>query len=71
MKKLITCLRRWHRALLNTEYQSLFNGRNLAGWDGNPELWSVEDGAISRTKGPDHLDYNQFLIWRGGELQEL
>lgn len=54
------------------EFQSLFNGENLDGWDGNPELWTVEDGAITgRTKGPDHLSYNQFLIWRGGELKNF
>ncbi|QDU98071.1 family 16 glycoside hydrolase [Lignipirellula cremea] len=44
----------------------LFNGRDLAGWKGNPELWSVEDGAITgKTNGPDHLSYNQFLVWDG------
>ena len=53
-------------------FQSLFNGKDLTGWDGNPELWSVEDGVITgRTKGPDHLSYNQFLIWRGGELKNF
>ncbi len=54
------------------EFQSLFNGKDLTGWDGNPELWTVEDGAITgRTKGPEHLSYNQFLIWRGGELKNF
>lgn len=53
-------------------FRPLFNGKDLSGWDGNPELWSVEDGAITgRTKGPDHLAYNQFLIWRGGELRNF
>ena len=42
----------------------------LAGWDGNPELWSVEDGCLTgKTKGPDHLAYNQFLVWRGGVVK--
>jgi hypothetical protein len=52
--------------------QSLFNGKDLAGWDGNPLHWSVEDGAIvgvntkeNPTKG------NTFLIWKGGELQDF
>lgn len=54
------------------DFQSLFNGKDLAGWDGNPELWSVEEGCITgRTKGPDHLAYNQFLIWRGGVLKNF
>jgi len=52
--------------------QSLFNGKDLEGWDGNPLHWSVEDGAIvgvntkeNPTKG------NTFLIWKGGELQDF
>jgi putative heme-binding domain-containing protein len=46
-------------------FQSLFNGKDLAGWDGNPELWSVQDGVITgKTRG--QLRQNQFLIWTGG-----
>lgn len=53
-------------------YESLFNGKDLSGWDGNPELWSVEDGVITgKTNGPDHLKYNQFLIWRGGTVGDF
>ncbi len=53
-------------------FRPLFNGKDLTGWDGNPELWSVEDGAITgRTKGPDHLAFNQFIIWRGGVLKNF
>ncbi|MEX2120490.1 MAG: PVC-type heme-binding CxxCH protein [Pirellulales bacterium] len=36
-----------------------FNGRDLSGWHGAAELWSVEDGQIvGRTSG---LDHNEFL----------
>ncbi len=53
-------------------FKPLFNGKDLTGWDGNPELWSVQDGCITgKTKGPDHLTYNQFLIWRGGTLKNF
>ena len=53
-------------------FRPLFNGKDLAGWDGNPALWSVEDGCITgRTKSPQDLTYNQFLIWRGGELKNF
>lgn len=53
-------------------FTDLFNGKDLTGWDGNPELWSVEDGAITgKTNGPDHLPYNQFLIWTGGEVKDF
>ena len=53
-------------------FKPLFNGKDLTGWDGNPELWSVEDGALTgKTKGPESLTYNQFLIWRGGVLKNF
>src|SRR3569833_3847080 len=53
-------------------FRSLFNGKDLTGWDGNPELWSVEDGCITgKTTGPEQLAYNQFLIWRGGVLKNF
>ncbi len=28
-------------------FVSLFNGRDLAGWEGDPRVWSVRDGAIT------------------------
>ncbi|MFM8549548.1 MAG: family 16 glycoside hydrolase, partial [Verrucomicrobiota bacterium] len=53
-------------------FKPIFDGKSLAGWDGNPELWSVEDGCLTgKTKGPDHLAYNQFLIWRGGVVKNF
>ena len=53
-------------------FRPIFDGKTLAGWDGNPELGSVEDGAITgKTKGPDHLAYNQFIVWRGGVLKNF
>ena len=30
-------------------FQSLFNGEDLTGWDGNPDFWRVEDGHDYRT----------------------
>ena len=34
-------------------FKPLFDGKTLAGWDGNPELWSVEDGALTgKTRAP-------------------
>lgn len=47
-------------------FTSLFNGKDLSGWKGDSELWSVEDGTITgKTRGKDHLKYNKFLIWNG------
>ncbi len=53
-------------------FKPIFDGKSLAGWDGNPDLWSVEDGCLTgKTKGPDHLSYNQFLVWRGGVVKNF
>lgn len=52
--------------------RELFNGRDLTGWDGNPKLWSVEDGAIvGRTTAEAPIENNTFLIWRDGELGDF
>jgi quinoprotein glucose dehydrogenase len=40
---------------------SLFNGKDLAGWDGDPEVWRVENGYISG-KAPK-IARNTFLIY--------
>ncbi len=61
-------------ALSATEpgFTSLFNGRDLAGWDGNPAIWSVEDGAITgRTSTANPISRNTFLIWQGGEVKNF
>jgi hypothetical protein len=55
-----------------SDWQSLFNGKDLTGWEGDPRFWSVRDGVIrgetALTKLPLH---NTFLIWRGGQLQDF
>lgn len=57
---------------VDNAWQPLFNGRDLTGWDGNPELWTVENGVIvGQTRTPDDLAYNQFLIWRGGRVGDF
>ncbi|MDB6070534.1 MAG: heme-binding protein, partial [Verrucomicrobiales bacterium] len=54
------------------EFRPLFNGSDLTGWEGSPELWSVHDGTITgKTTGPGQLKYNQFLIWRGGVVKNF
>ncbi|MEI7733080.1 MAG: DUF1080 domain-containing protein [Verrucomicrobiota bacterium] len=53
-------------------WRALFNGKDLTGWDGNPELWSVKEGIIlGKITGPEQIPYNQFLIWRGGVLKNF
>lgn len=39
----------------------LFNGKDLAGWTGDPSLWSVENGEIVG-RAPNGLKKNEFLV---------
>lgn len=53
-------------------FESLFDGETLEGWTGNPDLWSVEDGAITGTTTKDtKLKFNQFITWSGGEVADF
>ncbi len=49
-------------------FKSLFNGKDLTGWKGNPTYWSVQDGSVTGRTTPDTLlNYNTFLVWQGGK----
>ena len=55
-------------------FKSLFNGKDLTGWGGNPKLWSVEDGCITGKTGnePDNkLSHNTFLVWTNGAVSDF
>ncbi len=59
-------------SLAQDGFQPLFNGKDLTGWEGDPKLWKVEDGAIVGTcTGPDSPEHNTFLIWRGGAVKDF
>ncbi len=49
-------------------FRSIFNGKTLEDWDGDPKFWSVQDGCITgQTTKENPAKYNTFLIWRGGK----
>jgi hypothetical protein len=49
-------------------FKPIFDGKTLDGWDGDPRLWRVEDGAITgETTAANPAKGNTFLIWRGGK----
>ena len=53
-------------------FTALFNGRDLANWDGDPRFWSVKDGMIRGETTLATLPRgNTFLIWRGGVLKDF
>jgi hypothetical protein len=45
-------------------YILLFNGKDLSGWDGEPGLWSVKDGAIVGSSDNHPVKHNTFLIYQ-------
>ena len=54
------------------DMQPLFDGKDLAGWDGDPRLWSVRDGVIHGETTPENVAAgNTFLIWKGGEVGDF
>ena len=53
-------------------FTPLFDGRTLAGWEGDPEIWSVRDGAIVGETTPDkQIKTNTFLIWSQGNVDDF
>ncbi|HWQ93037.1 MAG TPA: DUF1080 domain-containing protein, partial [Clostridia bacterium] len=49
-------------------FESMFNGTDLAGWQGKPGWWQVEDGAItSESTKAKPCDAAHYLVWRGGK----
>lgn len=45
----------------------IFNGVDLSGWRGDPELWRVENGVIvGEITAQTEMPHNSFLIWGGG-----
>lgn len=55
-----------------TDFESIFDGKTLAGWKGDPSVWRVEDGSIVGELVRDkQIQSNTFLIWEGGELGDF
>ncbi|BCX46921.1 glycosylhydrolase [Haloferula helveola] len=51
---------------------SLFDGKTLNGWEGDPTYWRVENGCIVGEVTPDTLlKRNSFLIWRAGTVEDF
>ena len=50
-------------------YVSLFDGKSLKGWDGNPKFWRVENGAIVGESTPQQSERQQLhrVPGHGGE----
>jgi hypothetical protein len=50
----------------------IFNGKDLTGWDGDPRLWSVKDGALrGETTAQNPAKGNTFTIWKDGRTKNF
>ena len=48
-------------------FQPIFDGKTLAGWEGNTTYWRVEGGVLIGEITPANvIKSNTFIIWRGG-----
>jgi hypothetical protein len=53
-------------------FQSIFDGKSLKGWEGDPKYWRVESGAMVGEITPETvIKSNTFIIWRGGVLKDF
>jgi len=55
----------------NDGFISLFNGRDLNGWNYNPQVWSVRDGVITARAPVDSRTTVHYLVWAGGEVNDF
>src|SRR5262245_55986620 len=53
-------------------FQPIFDGKTLAGWDGNPAYWRAENGSLVGEITPASvIKSNTFIIWRGGSPKDF
>jgi hypothetical protein len=51
---------------------SMFNGKDLSGWEGSPGWWQVRDGLLVAESTPEKLcERSHYLYWQGGQPQDF
>jgi Domain of Unknown Function (DUF1080) len=56
----------------HTGFESIFDGKTLTGWEGDPAFWRVENNEIiGESTAEKPLKVNTFLIWRGGQPRDF
>lgn len=56
----------------NTGFVQIFDGKSLAGWEGEAGFWRVEDGVLTgETTEEKKLAKNTFIIWRAGTTADF
>jgi hypothetical protein len=55
-----------------TDMKPLFNGKDLTGWDGDPQFWSVKDGVIhGSTSKEKPAKGNTFLVYKESTFKDF
>lgn len=52
-------------------FVSIFDGRTLKDWDGNPDVWHAEDGAIVGVSTREKPSGNTFVVYHGTEAKDF
>ncbi len=53
-------------------FVSMFDGKTLDGWEGDPKYWRVSDGNMTGEITPETIiKSNTFIIWRGGTPEDF
>ena len=52
-------------------FRSIFDGKTLAGWDANPNIWRVENGTLVGELTANNQAPGSFVIWSGGRLKNF
>jgi hypothetical protein len=55
-----------------SEFKSIFDGKDLAGWQGDPVVWSVKNGAIhGKLTGDSGETLGSILVWSDGNVDDF
>jgi hypothetical protein len=49
----------------------IFDGKTLHEWDGNPDVWGVEDGAIVGLSTQERPSGNTFIVYHGAHAKDF
>lgn len=53
-------------------FKSIFDGKTLDGWQGDPVYWRVSDGVMTGEITPETvIKSNTFIIWQGGTPEDF
>ena len=53
-------------------FVSIFDGKTLDDWKGDPNYWHVENACLVGTVTPETiLENNTFIVWQGGQPEDF